>query len=60
MRYGKTKREVLQMVEAGVKKKGVAIKGLIGDGWWHGFCQRGPSTNSTSACAHGQKAHGQL
>ena len=31
--YGKTKREVLQMVEAAAKKKGIVIKGHISDGW---------------------------
>ena len=40
MGYGKTKREVLQMVKAAAKKKGVAIEGLISNGWWYRFCQR--------------------
>ena len=39
--YGKTKREVLQMVEAAAKK-GVVIKGHISDGWLYHFCQRWP------------------
>ena len=42
MGYGKTKSEVLQMVEAAAKKKGVVIKGHISDGWWYRFCQRWP------------------
>ena len=43
--YGKTKREVLQMVEAAAKKKGVVIKGHISDGWWYHFCQRWPKVS---------------
>ena len=42
--YGKTKREVLQMVEAAAKK-GVVINGHISDGWWHHFCQRWPKVS---------------
>ena len=40
--YGKTKREVLQLVEDAAKKKGIVIKGHISDGWWHRFCERWP------------------
>ena len=42
MGYGKTKREVIQIVEQAARRKGMAIKTHISDGWWYRFCQRWP------------------
>ena len=42
MGYGETKREVILMAKAAAKLKGVAIKGHIGNGRCHYFCQRCP------------------
>jgi len=42
IRYGKTKREVLQIVEDAAKKKSIVIKGHISDGWLYHLCQRWP------------------
>ena len=35
--YGKTRGEVLKIVEAIVKKKDIKVEGCISDGWWCRF-----------------------
>ena len=42
MGYGKTRGEVLKIVEAIAKKKGVKVQGYISDGWWCRFRERWP------------------
>lgn len=41
--YGKTKRDVLQIVESAAKEKGVLRKSRISDGWFCRFLERQPS-----------------
>ena len=38
--YGKTKKEVLAMVQKTVEKKGVSIDKFNGEGWWTKFMSR--------------------
>ena len=42
MGYGKTRGEVLKIVEATVLKKGVQIYGTVSNGWWIRFRERWP------------------
>ena len=42
MGYGKTKWEVLQIVQDAAKKKGMTFDRPINDIWWHRFCERWP------------------
>ena len=41
MGYGKTRNEVLKIVEAAMQKKG--REGKVSQGWWIRFCERWPS-----------------
>ena len=42
MGYGKTRSEVLKIVEAAVQKKGIKSEGNISQGWWNRFRERWP------------------
>ena len=42
MGYGKTRSEVLKIVEATMKKKGMKTDGPISQGWWYRFRERWP------------------
>ena len=41
--YGKTRREVLLLVEAAVKKKGRSLDKPVSNGWWLRFRERWPN-----------------
>ena len=41
--YGKTRREVLGIVQQTLKKKGRSVENFNGDGWWTRFMERNPS-----------------
>ena len=43
MGYGKTRAEVLKIVEATMKKKGKKLEGPISQGWWCRFRERWPN-----------------
>ena len=40
MRYGKTRGEEVEIIEAVVQKKEVNLEGKISRGWWNQFCER--------------------
>ena len=40
--YGKTKKQIKNMVESAARDKGVLRKGRISDGWFRGFMERQP------------------
>ena len=42
MGYGKTRGEVLKIVEVTMKKKGRQLEGSISQGWWCRFRDRWP------------------
>ena len=42
MGYGKTRLDVLKLVETALLKKGVQLKGCLSQGWWVRFRQRWP------------------
>ena len=42
MGYGRTRGEVLKIVEAAMAKKGNKLKRPISSGWWNSFCKRWP------------------
>ena len=42
MGYGKTRSEVLKIVEATMKKKGRIVDSKISQGWWYRFRERWP------------------
>lgn len=42
MGYGKTRSEVLKIVEATMKKNGRVVNGRISQGWWCRFRERWP------------------
>ena len=41
MGHGKTRGEVLKIVEAAMKKKGTKLDGFISQGWWWSFVRGG-------------------
>ena len=43
MGYGKTRKEVLALVEAAIEKKGRELKNPISNGWWTRFQERWPN-----------------
>ena len=47
--YGKTKKEVLAMVQKTVEKKGVDTEKFNGEGWWSRFMSRNPKLSLRTA-----------
>ena len=47
--YGKTKKEVLAMVQKTVEKKGVDTEKFNGEGWWSQFMSRNPKLSLRTA-----------
>ena len=45
MGHGKTRGEVLKIMEATMKKKGTKLDGFISQGWWWSFRKRWPEVS---------------